>query len=70
VDRPGAQAQRRLTRTLNLSRYLQLGYQGPWWTEAELGLLGTLPDEEVANQIGRTPNAVGCQRNRRGIATT
>jgi hypothetical protein len=63
------QAKRRQARKLNLGQYLQVGFHGPWWTEAELAVLGRLPDEEVASQIGRTPNAVRCQRNRRGIAT-
>jgi hypothetical protein len=39
------------------------------WTKAELGLLGTLPDEEIAGRIGRTATAVRVKRLRRKIAT-
>ena len=34
----------------------------PRWTEEELALLGTIPDEEVAAQIGRTKMAVYLKR--------
>jgi hypothetical protein len=37
------------------------------WTEAELALLGTLPDAELATQLGRTERAVVVMRLRRGI---
>src|SRR5262245_30784101 len=52
---------------LNLARYLPKGYHGPWWTAEQLALLGTLPDAEVARQIGRSENAVRQRRCRRGI---
>jgi hypothetical protein len=37
------------------------------WTGKQLTLLGTLPDEEVAGEIGRTANAVRIMRTRLGI---
>src|SRR5262249_8953770 len=37
------------------------------WKKAELQLLGTLPDEEVAARIGRTTNAVRIQRTGLGL---
>jgi hypothetical protein len=44
------------------------GYNlGPWWTPEQLALLGTVPDEDLAKQLGRTTDAVRCQRTRRGI---
>jgi len=54
---------------LNLARNLRTGYHGPWWTEEELALLGTLPDDEVAARVGRTANAVRIKRTLRGIPT-
>jgi hypothetical protein len=52
----------------NLAQYLHLGYHGPRWTKRQLALLGKLPDAEVAEQIGRSVNAVRIMRERRGIA--
>src|SRR6266850_2044080 len=34
------------------------------WTQEQLALLGTVPDEEVARRICRTPTAVRVMRNR------
>jgi hypothetical protein len=50
-----------------LGRNLVTGYHGPRWTEEDLALLGTAPDEEVARRIGRTANAVRVMRDRLGI---
>jgi hypothetical protein len=55
---------RRTNRALGLGRNLWPGYHGPRWTPQQLALLGTLPDEEVANRTGRTPNAVRVMRGR------
>jgi hypothetical protein len=42
-------------------RRIRPGYNlGPWWSPAEVRLLGKLPDVEVAVRVGRTPNAVRC----------
>ncbi len=49
--------------------HLQNGYHAPWWTAEERARLGTIPDEEVAAQIGRTASAVRRKRTKRGIAT-
>jgi hypothetical protein len=59
---------RRNAHELNLGQYLHTGYHGPRWTPAEVALLGTLPDEELAAQIGKTPVAVSLKRRRLGIA--
>jgi hypothetical protein len=53
----------------NQQRFLQPGYHGPRWTAEDLALLGTLPDAEVAEQIGRTETAVRVMRTRLKIAT-
>jgi hypothetical protein len=39
------------------------------WTKKELRLLGTMPDDELAERIRRTAGAVRTMRTRRGIAT-
>jgi hypothetical protein len=62
VERLRAQAIR-----LNLGRNLKPGYHGPWWTPADLALLGTDTDEAIAAQIGRTACAVRIARAHRGI---
>jgi hypothetical protein len=59
---------RRMAREMNLAQYLQTGYHGPRWTEADLALLGEHPDAEVARSIGRTVNAVRLTRERLGLA--
>jgi hypothetical protein len=58
----------RTNREKGLKRHLHPGYHGPRWTPQELALLGTLPDEEVAAQIGKTPGAVRVMRTRLGIS--
>jgi hypothetical protein len=55
---------RRTALELNLGRHLTPGYHGPRWTEGELALLGRVPDDEVAAQIGRTVEAVRIKRGR------
>jgi hypothetical protein len=42
----------------NLAQYLVTGYHGPRRTEADIALLGTMPDEEVGRRTGRTAPAV------------
>jgi hypothetical protein len=41
---------------------------GPPWQPDEIALLGTMPDREVAAQIGRSTEAVRCHRYVLGIA--
>ncbi len=54
---------------LNLAGSLQGGYKrGPLWSEGELALLGTMPDEQLAKQLGRSENAVRLKREKLGIA--
>jgi hypothetical protein len=43
-------------------RFLRPGYHGPWWTRAEVALLGRLPDDEAARRTGRSANAVRQKR--------
>jgi hypothetical protein len=44
------------------------GYnRGPLWSAEQLALLGAIPDEEVAAQVGRTVGAVRAKRNLLGI---
>jgi hypothetical protein len=52
---------------LNLAQFLKAGYHGPWWSAAEMALLGTLPEEEVAARTGRTANGVRPKRCALGI---
>jgi hypothetical protein len=51
----------------NYWRNLKPGFQGQWWTPAELQLLGTDTDAVIAAKIGRTANAVRVMRTRLGI---
>jgi hypothetical protein len=53
---------------LGLGRHLIKGYHGPWWTRAEVALLGKMPDEEVARHTGRTVRAVRQKRETLGRA--
>ena len=58
---------RRTAREKNLAQYLQPGYHGPRWSDEQLRLLGTEPDEVVAEKVGRTAEAVRVMRSRLGI---
>jgi hypothetical protein len=58
---------RRAAMELNLGRHLIEGYHGPRWTEEQLALLGTIPDEEVAAKIAKTEGAVRQKRKKLGI---
>jgi hypothetical protein len=61
---------RRTARDLDLGQYLWNGSDPEKrWTAAELALLGTLPDEQLAEQLGRTATAVRVQRTRLGITS-
>jgi hypothetical protein len=51
----------------NLALYFGPGYYGPPWTAEQLALLGTAPDEEIAERIGRTAHAVSAKRRKLGI---
>jgi hypothetical protein len=57
----------RTNREKGLKRHLHPGYHGPRWTPAELALLGTMPDDALAAQIGKTPGAMRVMRTRLGI---
>jgi hypothetical protein len=52
----------------NLAQYLVTGYHGPRWTEADIALLGTMPDEEVGRRTGRTVEGVRQKREELGIS--
>jgi hypothetical protein len=60
-------ARSRRTLELNLARYLQTGYHGHRWTDAEMALLGMIPDAEVARQVNRTVDAVRQKRQELGL---
>jgi hypothetical protein len=66
---PPEQVERRrqTARDLDLAQYLQTGYHGAWWSDEEVTLLGTVPDEEVARRTGRTPDACRSKRQLLGI---
>jgi hypothetical protein len=57
---------RQTTLELNLAQYLDPAH-GAGWSEDELALLGTVPDEEVARRTGRTVNAIQLKRGKLGI---
>jgi hypothetical protein len=56
----------RVARVANLGCPIP-GDHGPRWTPAEVALLGTMPDEEVAARTGKTPGAVRQKREELGI---
>jgi hypothetical protein len=61
---------RRTAEDLDLGQYLWNGFDPvKRWTADELALLGTLPDEQLAEQLGRTATAVRIKRTRLGIAS-
>jgi hypothetical protein len=68
-----AERQERRERALRLRlvRHTKKGYAKRWgeqaWTAEAVALLGTMPDAELAAQLGRTPEAVRRKRARRGI---
>jgi hypothetical protein len=61
-------AKSELARRLDFGRYLKPGYHGPRWTAKERRMLGKLPDDEVAQRIGRTVGAVRVKRVELGLA--
>jgi len=61
------QVKSEIARRMNLIQHAKPGYHPHRWTPEQLALLGTLPDAEVAERIGRTPNALRVMRDRRGI---
>jgi hypothetical protein len=60
-------ARSRLNRKLNLAQYLQTGYHGPLWTAEQVALLGTMPDDDLAAQLGKSINAAHLKREKLGI---
>jgi hypothetical protein len=61
---------RRTAGDLDLGQYLGNGFDPKKrWTAAELARLGTLPDHQLAEQLGRTATAVRVKRTRLGIAS-
>jgi hypothetical protein len=66
-----AERERRRTtaRKLNLGKNLRPGYHGKWWKIRELALLGTMPDKNLAELLGKSVQAVRLMRKKRGIPT-
>jgi hypothetical protein len=60
--------QRRRALELDLVRHAQAAPRPNAWTAAELALLGTMPDAEVARQTGGTTNGVRIKRQKLEIA--
>jgi hypothetical protein len=58
---------------LDLGRHLEKArvrrWAGMFWTAEQDALLGTVPDADLAEQFGRTENAVRVRRIRLGVAT-
>ncbi len=62
---------RRTARERNYGQRLRGGARTvrPLWTAGELALLGTIPDEEAAKQIGRGVEGVRQKRTKLGVPT-
>jgi hypothetical protein len=69
MDRSRTPGRREQAKAQDLARHIPHGYHGPWWTDEELALLGTMPDAEVAARTGRTVTAVRVKRHRARLAT-
>jgi hypothetical protein len=54
-------------RKLNLKRFLHLGNHGPLWTAEQVALLGTMPDDDLAAQLGKSINSVRLKHEKLGI---
>ena len=57
---------RRQAIELNAAGVIYGGYRVQPWTVEELALLGTMPDAQVAAQIGKSRDAVRVARGRKG----
>jgi hypothetical protein len=67
---PRAQVRRRVaTKRERGTLYIPQRWAETGWTATELARLGTLPDEQLAEQLGRTATAVRVKRTRFGIAS-
>src|SRR5262249_5647078 len=58
---------RQASAEMGLAANLILGYHGPPWIPADIALLGTVPDKEIARRAGRTVGAVRQKREELGI---
>jgi hypothetical protein len=67
---PRAQVRRRVaTQRERGTLYIPRRWSETGWTPEQLARLGTLPDEQLAEQLGRTATAVRVKRTRLGIAS-
>jgi hypothetical protein len=69
VPLPPEQVERRRRTALeqDLGRNLRQADREDLWTAAEVGLLGNMPDAQLARRIGRSVNAVRIKRQRLAI---
>jgi hypothetical protein len=63
-----SRATRQSAVALNLARYLDRSREERSWNKEELAMLGTKPDEVIAEEIGRSVNGVRVKRTRLRIA--
>jgi hypothetical protein len=62
---PREMVRRRMaTKRTRGTQYIPQRWAETGWTAEQLALLGTLPDEQVAKRIGRTPEAVRVKRGK------
>jgi hypothetical protein len=67
---PAEQVRRRVaTKRERGTLYIPQRWAETGWKPEQLALLGALPDEELAEQLGRTATAVPVKRTRLGIAS-
>jgi hypothetical protein len=69
LPRKAVKIRQRNALALDLGKHLVPGGGRPLWTEKEVRLLGTAPDEEIAARLGRTTNAIRVKRTKLGIRT-
>jgi DNA-binding CsgD family transcriptional regulator len=69
ISVPAVQSKRKQLNITAFNAHLAKKIQVHEWTEQEIALLGTKPDQELAKELGKGTTAVGNKRRKLGIAS-